>query len=191
MKSNRFSFTLFNRLFGKPEQGFTLTEVLIVIIIAGVLAGIAAPSWLTFVDRQRLTTLRGELVQTIKEAQAKALRTKSTQSVVIVAATTADPLPKVYIEQGGVRGAAKVLGSESNKKFVMQTIGQTQVLSFGYNGTVQAPSSKLGTLVTENNNKESLLMYRFKPRASSNLAACVVVDTIIGAVREATDEKCN
>ena len=54
------------------ESGFTLLEILVAIIIVGILAAIAAPGWLGFLARQRLTGAQDTVYQSIKEAQSKA-----------------------------------------------------------------------------------------------------------------------
>jgi type II secretory pathway pseudopilin PulG len=178
---------------------------LVVIIMAGVLAAIAAPSWLAFVDRQRITAVRSELLLKVKEAQAKAIRTKTLQSVVI----TSDPdgtKPTVSVVQrtrdtdgnlAGVAGTSdpgkKTLGGEEkNSAFVLKIIPPSTILTFNYGGTVEYPKAALDAQVSENNNKTSLLMYKFTPRvnSTSNMSACLIVDTIIGAIREVTDDQC-
>ena len=55
------------------DRGFTLVEILAVIIILSVLAGIAIPSMLGAVRRSRVTTLLDRVVQKIKEAELLAL----------------------------------------------------------------------------------------------------------------------
>ncbi len=211
MKLSRVQLNFLRRVYDRDQRGFTLTEVLVVIIIAGVLAGIAAPSWLTFVDRQRMTTVRSELLLKVKEAQAKAIRTKTLQSVVIYNPGSGErPTVSVVQSSRNDTGALvvgttdpnkKTLGGESNNAFILEVFPPaaesttltppTAPLTFNYGGTVDSPKTALGSLVTSANNTTALLMYRVKPRANStNISACLIVDTLIGAIREVTDDQC-
>jgi prepilin-type N-terminal cleavage/methylation domain-containing protein len=205
---------LLHRSTDRTDRGFTLTEVLVVIIIAGVLAGIAAPSWLTFVDRQRLTTVRSELLLKIKEAQAKSLRTKTLQVVQIDNPNPGVVRPTVSVLQATRRDDGinvdtattdpnkKTLGGESNSAFSLEVIPTPplttrETVRFGYGGTIDSPTKSIAesgspsaASVTNADNRSSLLMYRFKARANSTVSACLMIDTVIGAIREGTDEQC-
>jgi prepilin-type N-terminal cleavage/methylation domain-containing protein len=186
----------FRRSARSTNQGFTLTEVLVVIIIAGVLAGIAAPSWLTFVDRQRVTTVRNELLLKMKEAQAKALRTKTKQSIEIENPTPGAARPIVFLAQKMEdntyrrdEGSKKILGAGDNSSFRLETIvatGQPSELTFNYDGTVESPKNKINPALEGS----PFIIYRIKPRENSTLVSCITVDTLIGAIREASDAQC-
>jgi prepilin-type N-terminal cleavage/methylation domain-containing protein len=209
MKLSSVLTNLIPRPVASDDRGFTLTEVLVVIIIAGVLAGIAAPSWLTFVDRQRMTTVRSELLLKVKEAQAKAIRTKTLQTIVIDNPNPGVTRPTVSVIQstrnaatgslvtGTTDPAKKILGGESNSSFILDTIPPTsgtaiKTITFNYSGTVDEPTSPLGPQATLADNQTAFYMYRVRPRANStsDMSACLIVDTLIGAIREVTDEQC-
>lgn len=63
-------------------EGFTLLEVLVVILMIGVLFAIAAPGWLAFVNNQRVSTVRNHAFETLRAAQAQAKQTKIRRAVV-------------------------------------------------------------------------------------------------------------
>jgi prepilin-type N-terminal cleavage/methylation domain-containing protein len=65
----------------KGLAGYTLIELLVVIAIAGILAAIAAPSWLAFTNRQRLGTSQNSAYTAIRSAQSNAKRDKRTWQV--------------------------------------------------------------------------------------------------------------
>jgi prepilin-type N-terminal cleavage/methylation domain-containing protein len=55
-----------------PVAGFSLLEMLVVLILVGILAAIAAPRWLAFVNTQRLNIAQGEIYQAMQSAQSQA-----------------------------------------------------------------------------------------------------------------------
>ena len=68
--------------------GFTVLEILVVLIMIGILSAIAAPAWLAFVNRQRLATSQEALYRAMQSAQSNAKRDKRTWQVSIREVTT-------------------------------------------------------------------------------------------------------
>ncbi|MBW4635852.1 MAG: GspH/FimT family pseudopilin [Iphinoe sp. HA4291-MV1] len=65
----------------RSSSGFTLLEILVSIVIISILAAIIAPSWLAFVDTQRLKTAQDEVYFAIRQAQSQATKNKLTWQV--------------------------------------------------------------------------------------------------------------
>jgi prepilin-type N-terminal cleavage/methylation domain-containing protein len=59
-----------------PSSGFTLLETLVVIVAIGILAAIAAPSWLAFIEARRLSTGQDQVYQAMRQAQSQAKKEK-------------------------------------------------------------------------------------------------------------------
>lgn len=53
-------------------KGFTTIEVLVVVVMLGILTAIAAPSWLNFVNQQRVKTTSDAALQNVRRAQSRA-----------------------------------------------------------------------------------------------------------------------
>ncbi|MEM9905726.1 MAG: type II secretion system protein [Cyanobacteria bacterium P01_D01_bin.44] len=67
----------------KSDSGFTATELLVVIILAGVIAAIAAPGWLGYLERRRLVTAQDTFYQALLNAQTGAQQTASQRGVAV------------------------------------------------------------------------------------------------------------
>lgn len=62
----------------EKTTGFTITELIFVVLIMGILAAIAAPGWLAFINRQRLRTSTDRVYSALRKAQSQAKMNKET-----------------------------------------------------------------------------------------------------------------
>jgi type IV fimbrial biogenesis protein FimT len=67
------------------RSGFTIIELMVVVAIAAILAAVAAPSFSTFIDNQRLRNASFDLVSDLLVARSEALKR---QSIVVVTPTS-------------------------------------------------------------------------------------------------------
>jgi prepilin-type N-terminal cleavage/methylation domain-containing protein len=72
---NRYRFRRYRAYAGiYKDLGFTLLELLVVMVSVGVLVAIAAPSWLGFLNEQRLSSAQSTAFSTLRLAQSNAKR---------------------------------------------------------------------------------------------------------------------
>ena len=176
------------------NAGFSLIELLVVILMVGVLAAIAAPSWQTFTTRQRIKSVNTQILQAIKTTQAEAKRNKS-DYVLGFDPDKYDP-PKYSIYKKDTPDAEKQWQSlsldgaikENMLEIYSQANGTVQnKITFDNLGTVKDPTLNQTTTPVATDGF-SVVVY---PKDSPKSRNCIIVQTILGATRtaEGTDLK--
>lgn len=192
---------------GKKASGFTLLEVLVTLMILGILAAIASPSWLGFVDRQRVNVANDAIVGAIQEAQREAKRTKQSYSVSFktedteqgkvpkVAIHLADTTPSNWeslgkdlgLQPGQILLGTNLSGENTAAPVLTYASSKPKTITFDYMGTLPR-SANLGN--------KGLIVSVAIPEGSSTqpLTAtrrCVKVTTLLGAMQTGKENECN
>jgi len=159
----------------KGDAGFTIIELLVIVIMLGALAAIAAPGWVAFINRQRVRTVNDRVLQSLRLAQSEAKRTK--RDITITFDKTFDP-PQVKFDPP------------------LATGGSEQKLDAG--GEIKPGTIALTFNKPDSNPKTSSLVFNYQGNPSTTpfvvtvapsgggTKQCVIVDTLLGGMR--TDE---
>ena len=157
------------------QKGFTLLETLVVIIGVGIVAAIAAPAWLSFIEGNRLTVVRDELSLGIRDTQEKARYQKT------------DWQFSLRERNGSLEWASHPRSIspaaarwETLESRTMQIDGET---TFATSGSVYYVRFDMNGNVTYRIGRVTLSSRRI-PR----LKRCVIVSTMIGATRKAKEQ---
>lgn len=168
----------------KGDQGFTLLEVLVTVLVLGILSSIAAPSWLAFINNQRVRTVNDRVLQSLRSAQSEAKRTKRDVTVTFYTSSSTpsvDP-PRVEIDTNPaetdkskkeIRIETFSSGGEIKPGTIALTVNPTPAnsITFDYQGNLPTNTTPFSVTVAP---------------ASGGAKKCVIVETILGGMR--TDE---
>lgn len=162
----------------RNTQGFTLAEVVTVTIIIGILAAIAAPSWLTFLNNHRLNTAKSELLQGLRKAQNKATQERTTWQFTVQEKSD----------------TVKWRVDASADGICDQNSGWTSLYSIvtvdNDNTTFDSPKENCWRVrFTDRGRVNGLGRVTLSTGNMSN-RRCVIVATFLGAIREDKDEDC-
>ena len=178
----------------KGDGGFTILEVLVIVLVVGILSSIAAPSWLAFINRQRVRTVNDRVFQSLRLAQSEAKRTKRDITIIF---DTNDPLKVTFYPPLSTGSGKQELNPGGEVK-----AGQVKLAVIGGDTTPPAPPAPTLTATQKSLtfkfdgafDANSLPTLPFKVSVSTvNGAAkqCAIVETIIGGMRTAEGTECN
>lgn len=179
----------------KSHRGYTLVEILVIVVIVGILSAIAAPSWLAFLTRQRLNAAQAQALSAMREAQTSAKREKRVWEACFRQNETEKKLEwsahpvsasggvmcanarwQNLIDSDGDMIAIATTGTARSTLFNRNNIYRVQ---FGYKGTVNGQLGKIAFIPANQTNQNN---------ASKR---CVVVSTLLGAIRTGGNNECN
>jgi len=155
-----------------PTAGFTLIEMLAVIVIVAVLAAISAPSWLAYATRQRMTAVESDLVQVLKQAQQTAIAQRRTVTVEIN--EDADIPTVVIMLNGSTRtetlGPGELRPGMIELEAAPADNSAITEISFDYQGTIRNQGDILPFVVNIN-------------PSNGNQRQCAMVTSLLGNVK--------
>lgn len=169
--------------------GFSLVEVLIVIVIAGTLALIAAPSWLSFANSRRADAARDQVLQLLRQAQSQAMQSRQTQVVNFI--TPGNKLPSVQISGISQQIDGQVPSTTDAKLFGLKVIngnttgcggGAASCVIFDDRGNVKRPNNDLGN---------GIKVVITSPADNTGSRRCVIVKTLLGAMEKGKGPACD
>jgi len=161
-------------LTSSSTAGFTLLEALVVLIIVAILAGIAAPGWLAFLNRQRMNAVRSDLVDVLKEAQTTARQQRRDVTVSIV-----DPaVPSVSDGTTQVLGGGNFPeGTIQLSAYIEEDTNPATSVTFNYQGRPEDEASVP-------------FVFSISPTGVP-AQRCVIVANLLGSLKTAEGADCN
>ncbi len=200
-----------NQLSHSTMAGFTLIEMLVVVLMLGIMAAIGTPSYIAWVNNQRVSTARSQIAGTLRKAQSQARATKINREVrfdnnggnpriAIIPAinnTTGRPqrvnIPNtnwLYLNKDGKRGLTMRVDPVSPYQ---NNVGFTDSRDLG--GIVFDP---YGAIATNNTNRPNAntadervfaVQVGFGNEVNQH-KGCILVRTLLGSFREEKGSKC-
>jgi prepilin-type N-terminal cleavage/methylation domain-containing protein len=180
----------------KVNQGFTLIEMMVTVIIIGVIAALAAPNFLGLLNQSRVKDSLAQVEGAIKEAQRQAIRKGKTCKISFTSSGTGDNLSIVQIHPNETISGRAYSYSEcllSNRELPKSV--SFSLLNSG-SGTLETINStnevNLAFSTKGNPNVQGIMIVIEHP--GTNTKKCIQIAGLLGNMitgdYDSTDSKC-
>lgn len=165
-----------NRSIAIRDKGFTLLELLTALAIAGILAAIASPSFLSFVNKSRVRKAHADVFGLLLESQRNAL--KNSRDCVVTLTPGVEPTVNSTCSGDRPLSDAELShnGAETNSNGDT-ILEDTNELTFNFKGETTNSINALG----DNTN---LVIVISDQDGSHNYQRCIVISDGIGLIRQ-------
>ena len=177
-----------------PAAGFTMIETLIIVLIIGIFSAIVAPSWLMFINNQRLKVSLDRAYSAMELAQSNAKRDKISWQAsfkevgenVQIAVHQAD-IPPAQVPANQWKNLESQIQIDTDETAVLQVNqnneekenGTSRRVMFNYRGCPVSRSDHDCT-ITSIRAKGTLTLYHPNLRNSQR---CIIISTLLGHKR--------
>lgn len=149
--------------FPAHNSGFTLVELLIVLVITGILASLAMPSFKSMMLNQRIKTATEELYSSISFARSEAITRDLSDTIIIVPVSTTDWGQGWSIKAGA--STLKTFQAKSNIQITGPAGAAVGTLTYGQNGRLTVAGAQIFYITNTGS------------AASTVIPRCVIIST--------------